>query len=234
MKLFQIYARTIMGGTLLVGSVVSGLAGDSNVIILGQTGQGNTLLTNQSFATGSNIGGIEISGGLQQDKPLENLIKLSPLDAITKPALQNGSDNSATVKVTGNGGGVILLQNNSATTAINRVGNKAEISLSGNDALAIVSQTGNSNLATVNVNGALSSGTVLQNGDGNVGDVAVPINNTSATLVQNGNNNDTKLQVTGVSGGSVSYTVNANNTSAAGPVVVITNGTSVTITQNRF
>jgi hypothetical protein len=219
-----------------LGVAASGLmptatfAGSGNIIVIEQRGSNNTLSADQSSATGSQIGGIELTGSPSND-PEAGFNILGEPDLLTSPALQSGEGNEADVRVSGQGGAVYLLQNNDGSL----LGNSAEIILDADQTFAAISQIGEGNTAEIEVTGALSSGSVLQNGDGNFGRIEVPIADTEARLVQNGDNIEATLVVEGVTGGNVDFQIFGNNvTQPGGALVVNTNGASVSITQTEF
>ncbi|WP_157967592.1 hypothetical protein [Cohaesibacter intestini] len=230
-----ITAAAICGLTLLPAH-----AGDSNVLILKQEGTANEIFVDQQNANNSQVGGVDLVPGLTLEDTTFNRIDLTTNEAgaLANPATQIGTGNTANITLEGEGGVVFLQQggqitdsNNDATVAINS-------GLTGGSFAAIL-QDGSNNTANATINGSLSEVNVLQQGNSNQGTVAIgttglPTDNVRASLTQNGDNNNTELQVTGINAGEYSYTVNGNNTSTTVPALIVTNGASVSITQSTL
>jgi hypothetical protein len=90
---------------------------------------------------------------------------LPPSASSIAPAVQQGSDNSAT------------------------------IALSGANGIAVLMQLGNNNSATLNLSATGATGMVLQGGDFNSGTVEISANNSWGVLEQLGNGNDGGLDI---------------------------------------
>lgn len=203
-------------------------AGDRNVLYLTQTGSGNTISVDQSSADDSQVGGFERIGA-----PTDVAVTFeAAADPSTAPALQQGTDNSVAIIVTGQGSSVFLQQDNSTDFA--PTSNQGSVTVNGDNAFAALSQIGSGNTATLLVDGDASSAALLQNGDLNDAELSVPASDVSATLIQNGNNNSTELNVSAYGNPNVSYTLNGSNVSTTTPVQVFSNGASVSIQQSTF
>ncbi|SNY93692.1 hypothetical protein SAMN04515647_4004 [Cohaesibacter sp. ES.047] len=213
-------------------------AGEKNVLILEQQGTRNSVTVDQTNASQSQVGGVEIIEGAAFSDTEFNVLSLDlqPNTAAENPILQLGADNVADITVDGVGGAVFLQQganindgNNTATIDINTTG----------DSLAAILQAGSNNNAGLTVIGNTTEGRILQLGDNNdaqlqVGLDGLPANGAQATVTQDGNNNTTNVQVVGISNGQYSYTVQANGTTTSVPVTIQTNGASVSVTQTQF
>lgn len=148
------------------------------------------------------------------------------------PALQSGTGNVANITVAGNGGFVGLLQDNSNAL----LPNNATVSLNGNGA-ALVGQRGGDNRADLSVSGENAFGAILQDGSGNNVGLTVAGSGASGTISQVGNDNTSSLAVTGANGSSVTYVLQGNGIQNFNPLEgasVVTNAASVTITQTAF
>ena len=195
-------------------------SGDNNQLFLLQESPsgsltGNTLTVDQSEATGSLVSGLLDSG---------------------HPAIQRGSGNELEIEISGAGGSVRLLQDNSGSAG----GNSADIFVQ-QSAAASLSQIGDGNSASLNVNGLLAEGAVVQDGLNNDANLTVVGNGASGEITQDGDENNAGLSVTGAgtsvsftqAGNSMSYTSSYDVNSSPG-VQVISNGATVTITQTTF
>lgn len=240
MKIFLHATLGISAATLCGLATLPAQAGDNNVLILKQEGTANEISVDQQNANNSQIGGVALVPGLKLEDTTFNQIDLTTDEAgaLANPATQLGTGNTANITLEGEGGAVFLQQggqitdgNNNATVAINS-------GLNGGSFAAIL-QDGSNNSANATINGSLSEADILQQGNGNQGTVTIganglPTDNVRATLTQNGNNNNTELQVTGINAGDYSYTVNGSNTSTTVPAIIVTNGASVSITQSSL
>ena len=151
------------GCCLLLALAGTASAGNGNKLFLLQekTGiKGNTLSADQSGADNSLVGGF----------------------ASSEPAVQKGSGNIADLRITGTGGVIQLLQNNSAS---NGAGNNAKVNVSGS-ALATVGQIGSGNAATLSVLGDGAKGAILQNGVSNKATLKVSGTDAKGAITQNG------------------------------------------------
>ncbi|MCY0094043.1 hypothetical protein [Hoeflea ulvae] len=180
---------------------------------------GNTLTVDQSAATGSLISG--------------------PLGA-GDPAIQRGSGNELEIEITGEGGYVEFIQDNSGASA----GNNGIINV-GPGSTATLSQNGDGNTASLTVNGLAAQGAIVQEGLSNQADLNVVGNGASGEITQVGNGNVSGLTVTGAgttvsfeqTGDGLSYATSYDGVTVPGTapgVQVISNGASVTITQSTF
>ncbi|MCA0922088.1 hypothetical protein [Pseudooceanicola nanhaiensis] len=193
-------------------------AGDGNVLNFLQlsTGaDGNALFIDQSEATGSLIAG-------------------DPLN-IT-PATQAGNGNTAEVEIRGNGGTLVLNQNNALTGL--SIGNQAEAVIAGVSGFGSILQLGDLNSATLSVQSPdafnPASGAIAQIGTANTGTLSVDGAGASGELRQIGNGNTNALSVEGT-GTTATYTQIGNGLSNQnGGVSVVSNGGSVSITQTSF
>ena len=214
-------------------------AGDRNVLILLQEGSTNSISVDQQGANDSQVGGVAYDSANNAFNRID--LSTNEADALANPVLQLGERNSADVTLTGEGGTVFLQQQGQAPNT-NGINNTADITINstvGGGNLGAVLQAGNDNQATIAINGSQLEANVLQDGNGNVGAVQigssnVPLSNARATLTQNGNGNNTELQVLGTNNSEFNYTINGNNTTTSVPAVIITNGASVTITQSQI
>lgn len=212
------------------------VAGEGNSAALLQlspagTTNGNTLSIDQSEANYSVLRGVgtELAGGL--GATVLNVV------AGTNPLLatQRGEGNAATIKMTGEGGELQLLQTNfsTATWLPDQAGggNVASVTLTG-DALAGVIQIGDSNLATLSLEDG-ARGLVAQWGT-NLSATLEVASRGSGTVVQIGNNSSVGT-VSVLSNNQVTYTQIGNNLqSTVEASVYSTNQGSITITQTAF
>jgi hypothetical protein len=149
------------------------------------------------------------------------------------PATQRGANNNADLTMSGFGGTIQLLQDNSDASA-NPIGNSLSISTAG-ASVAVAVQTGDGNLASL-VLAPLSAGTIVQNGDLNAASVIVSGSLAAGTIIQNGDQNTANLAVGGFS--AVTYVQNGDGLSTDGlsysgqPVTVWSNAGAVLITQS--
>ena len=204
-----------------------------NTLTIKQDGAGNSLFVDQSEATDSSVNGLTLSEP-QTSFDSSGRVSGSVSFGLSTPPFRRGSDNVASIKLTGTGGNVRLLQTGGAK-------NDANITAT-NGASAIVGQSGNENIATVKVGGELSrnldtdgeflsghrylssnrgltafttaysdlgtdiSGVVLQSGDRNKATLIAP-DTTRGAIVQLGNDNVSVLDLnTNQFGPSVVYT----------------------------
>ncbi|WP_152048370.1 hypothetical protein [Aureimonas psammosilenae] len=222
-------------GSVWIGTGVA--TAQNNLLVIQQTGSNNTLSVDQSNASNSAIGGLE----LVVPDTTSGILAIDADDI----ARQAGDGNVASVIVNGGGANVGLQQNNANGGA----GNVANIRANGLSQSAI-GQFGAGNRGTVTVTGDLGGrGTLLQNGDGNTGSVDVA-GEGSGTLIQNGSNNTRSLNVEGsanvsvVQNGSglsdassnaaIASAVASGATGLPTGVQVISNATSVQITQTAL
>nr|WP_321444466.1 hypothetical protein [uncultured Cohaesibacter sp.] len=240
MKKLSYSALGIAAAALSGLATLPAFAGDNNVLILKQEGTANEISIDQQNASNSQVGGVELVPGLNLEDTTFNQIDLTTNEAtaLANPASQFGTGNTADITLDGEGGAVFLQQggqltdgNNNATVAINS-------GLTGGSFAAIL-QNGSNNTANAAINGSLSQADILQQGNGNQGTVSIgadglPTDRVRASLTQNGDNNNTELQVTGINAGEYSYTVNGSNTSTSVPAAIVTNGASVSITQSTL
>ena len=140
--------------------------------------------------------------------------RLSAVQDAGSSALQQGSGNSASIVIEGNGGQVGLLQSNPITG----IGHTASINVYGGGS-ALVGQLGDNNTAFLTVNGV--SGAVLQDGIGNHANLSVGSGSTGL-ISQIGNSNVTSLEVPS-GGANVSYLVYGNGLTGSTPAVVMSN-----------
>tara|TARA_R110002020_G_C16317621_1_gene774439 strand:+ start:3499 stop:4407 length:909 start_codon:yes stop_codon:yes gene_type:complete len=172
-------------------------------------------------------------GGHHHDGPSagdsEETISFERLSAVQdggNPALQQGSGNSASIVIEGNGGQVGLLQSNPITG----FGHNANISVYGSGS-ALVGQLGDNNTAFLTVVGG--SGAVLQDGIGNHANLSVGGGSTGL-ISQIGNSNVTSLEVPS-GGANVSYLVYGNGLTGSTPAEVMSNAPGkVVIRQYQF
>ena len=185
-------------------------AGDANVLNFVQisTGaDGNALFIDQSGATGSLIAGDRL-----------NIL----------PATQVGNGNEADVEIRGNGGTLVLNQNNALTGL--SVGNQAEAVIAGLSGFGSIVQLGDLNAATLSVQSPdafnPASGSIAQIGSGNTAALSVDGAGASGELRQFGNGNTNALSVEGT-GTTASYTQIGNGLSNPnGGVSVVSNGST--------
>jgi hypothetical protein len=210
-------------------------------------GEGNTLRVLQESSSGSFSGN---SLSVDQSRASNSLV-LGPNQAMTsalegktltlnglqfasdgpdRPALQRGEGNSATVVITGDGGQLQLLQDNSKAGTSS--GNKAEATLA-EGALGGVFQLGDGNEATLKVD-PLGKGLIAQNGNGNFANLVVH-GGGEGQIIQNGNANNQPLTVN--SNTTVMVTQNGNGLQPVGTTgiqVFSTNPGTISITQTGF
>lgn len=215
-------------------------AGDNNVLRVIQESPsgsitGNTLFADQSNASNSLV--IGPSAGLEAAaRGLTGSSNLLSVDALTSQAgdpdseaTQRGSGNTASIVMSGDGGEVQLLQDNSLSGF---AGNSANVTTAGN-ALGAVLQTGDSNKATLDID-AGGKGLIAQNGNSNEGSLSVDAGGTGK-LVQNGNGNFYPVTVN--AGTNVTVTQNGSGlqpVGIAGMQVYSTNPGAISITQTGF
>lgn len=140
--------------------------------------------------------------------------RLSAEQDAGSPAIQQGSGNSASITIEGNGGQVGLLQSN----PINGTGHTANISVFGGGS-ALVGQLGDGNIANLTVDGGNSA--ILQEGYSN--EATLSVGSGSAGLIsQIGDSNVTSLEVP-AGRANVSYLVYGNGLTGSVPAAVISN-----------
>lgn len=211
-------------------------AGDGNVLRLIQTSpsgavEGNSIRVDQTDANRSLVSG-----------PSDDMLSLGSsltLDGITsargdslRAAVQNGDGNDAKIRMTGEGGEIQILQDNSSAGA-GAAGNTAIVNALGAATLGVVLQTGTENLATLNL-ADQGSGLIVQNGSGNVGGLTVEDGGTGR-LTQEGSLNNYVATVQ--PGTNTDITQIGNNQSVAGTQgisVFSTNPGTISITQTGF
>ena len=209
---------------------------DDNVLKIIQTSpsgalEGNVLSLDQPLATGSLVAGPTqqmIEGALAGTLDVGDLYRL---DRATAPsALQTGQGNTATLTMDGDGGQLLLLQDNSAGGTL---GNSAQLSAFGANSLGAVLQIGDGNDASLTV-GSDATGLIVQNGSRNSNSLTVGSGG-SGEIIQNGNGNTFSTSV--AANTFVTITQNGNNLSPAGmtgmQVFSMSPGT-VAITQTSF
>lgn len=239
--------------TLAIASLVAILPAaqamaDSNTLSILQEGGGNTLTVDQSQASGSKVGGLSIGEAIERQSLTGQLDagalgtsnntlitsgsqKIDALRAHTQPdlpAVQNGSDNSAIVTLSGSKGFVGLLQK----SPLNGTGNRATVNVSGNGQ-ALIGQLGENNEAKAILGAGASQAAILQKGDGNLADLSVTGSNARGQINQIGNGLNNSLSVTGANT-SAALIANGVSNSTPTPVTVQSNGASVTITQSKM
>ena len=215
-----------------VSAVTTGASAQqgSNRLFIEQDGSNNSLVIDQSNATGSNVGGLSVVPDARNTLRLEALIG-APALATTTAATQTGDGNTIDVTVEGSLGQVFFSQNSTATGGA--VTNDATVSLTGDQATAALFQYGASNTATLNVTGLNATGAIAQIGNGNEGELLVSGQSAEALLLQNGNGNvATGLEVSGTGASFVLQQI-GNGLQASG-TTVSTNAQGVTIIQRSL
>lgn len=225
----------VIFSVLALGSFPA-FAGENNVLKIIQasphgTLEGSRLSSDQSLASDSLVAG-----------PTQQMIEdarggrlrvgdLGRMEQATAPsALQTGQGNTATLTIEGNGGQLLLLQDNSAGGTS---GNSAQLSAFGADALGAVLQIGDANDASLTVGGG-ATGLIVQNGNGNANALTVGPGG-SGEIIQNGNGNTFSTSV--AANTSVIITQNGSNLSPVGVTgmqVFSTAPGTVSITQTGF
>lgn len=207
-------ATSLLALTLITPAI----AGNSNVISLVQVGSKNKLVSDQSAANQSKIGGVPLADALDSEGIL-NQSQLTKANLVENPASQTGDKNNAEINILKPGGYVYLSQSSSEGT---NEGNTATITLNGADSFASIDQVGDNNEADIEVDGNLSGGSVLQNGSNNSGTVRVlsGAEGSSATLTQTGSNNLNYEIQANVSGENVEYEIIGNNTTQTSALIV--------------
>lgn len=217
----------------------------SNVLSIIQSGSQNTLMVDQSRASGSAVGGLEISAPRLQTFTLvpaskdksgvvteAKTVDLNVLGAKVlrdQPARQTGAGNNADITVSGVNGFVGLLQDSSKASA----GNRATVKLTGSGE-ALIGQLGGGNRATATIGSGALGGAILQDGTGNIANLDVTGTGASGRISQFGSGLNNALNV---SGAGTSAALIANGVSNAAPgaaVTVQSNGAAVTITQSKM
>lgn len=193
---------------------------DGNLLVIEQSNSpgdlGNKLFVDQSQASSSLVGGLEIS----------NELDLKP----TEGARQTGSGNEAEITLQGAGG--VARLNQYQTGGLSRDGNSAVISVLGGSQ-GLVGQIGNGNSANLTVNGAGSLGSILQKGDDNKAALEVRNDDIEGRLSQIGDGNEASLIVDGTA--NVDYTQQGTGLTTPEAVQVITNsGGTVSIIQRAI
>ena len=217
-------------------AVVSAVAGDNNGAFLIQVSpegsyQGNTLSIDQSGASDSLVRGI----GSQLIGTLPTLVLGAVAGSDPTFATQRGEANHATIKMTGNGGELQVLQRNFVVAPFLPTqaggGNTASLTTTG-DALGGLIQVGNGNTANMTLdNGA--TGLIAQWGTSLSATLDVASNG-SGTVVQIGNNSSVGT-VSVLSGNTVTYTqIGSNLAPGVSPQIYSTVPGSITITQTAF
>jgi hypothetical protein len=191
-----------------------------NALTVDQSAASNSLLIGPSVSMTSNLAGGTLAVG-----------DLRPaVDSPDRPAVQRGDGNSATVVITGDGGQLQLLQDNSQ--AGTDIGNRASAHLAAG-ALGGILQAGDNNQASLDV-GELGTGLIAQNGNDNQASLIVNSGGTGQ-IIQNGNRNVQPLTVN--SNTTVTVTQEGNGLQPVGPTgiqVFSTNPGVISIIQSAF
>lgn len=241
-------AKLAAAGVLAFGLTIVGTpsyAGDNNLIHVKQEsfgGGGNSMMIDQSLANDSLVVGPSealleaIRSNQLQTDPNASQLRGFPAGESNPAALQRGDENTATLTMTGDGGVLQLLQDNSPgqPAAAGTGGNTATITATGAGTLGAVIQLGNLNNAALNLNGDSATGLIEQTGGGLTAELTVQPGG-SGQIIQNGTNSDAQLAVQ--SGSSATYTQNGNNlrsVGTAGATVFSTNPGTISITQTGF
>lgn len=213
MKRFRNALQMVAASILIcAGSQLSALA-DSNVLEIVQKGSDNSLNVDQSAASNSSVNGLALDRSWDTVETI-SFERLSAVQNSGSPAIQQGSGNSASITIEGNGGQVGLLQSNPITGT----GHTAYIKAFGGGS-ALVGQLGNGNIANLTVDGGNSA--ILQEGYSN--QATLSVGSGSAGLIgQIGNSNVTSLEVP-AGGANVSYLVYGNGLIGSVPATVISN-----------
>jgi len=227
-------SKALLAGILYL-SVFPAFAGDNVLKIIQTSPQGalagNVLSSDQLQAEGSLVAGptqLMIDNALAGALDVGDLYRMN--EATAPSALQTGQGNSATLTIVGDGGQLLLLQDNSTS---GMVGNSAQLSAFGADALGAVLQIGDGNEASLTVNDA-AAGLIVQNGSSNAASLTVESGGNGA-IIQNGNGNT--FSTTVAANSSVTITQNGNNLTPAGVTgmqVFSTAPGTVAITQTGF
>ncbi|WP_156421551.1 hypothetical protein [Aureimonas sp. AU40] len=218
---------------------------ESNVLSIVQDGGENRLTVDQSQASNSQVGGLEIGAPTlqtfsltpnaetsQSEDSLPEQVRLNVLSAERmsgRPARQMGGGNSADIKISGNGGFVGLLQ----SSASPNLGNQANVNLAGGGQ-ALIGQLGGGNKATAMLGAGALEGTILQKGDSNVADLSVTGKGSSGSISQYGSGLNNSLAVSGAGTSAALISNGVSNGTAGTPITVQSNGASVTITQSKM
>lgn len=215
----------------------------SNVLSIVQDGGANTLKVDQSAASSSRVGGLELSKPTLQTFELVPASKdakgvVTPATTVDMDVLganvrrdqaarQTGAGNSADITMSGLGGFVGLLQDSTSAS----IGNRSTVNLAGGGQ-ALIGQLGGNNQANATLGAGALEGAILQRGSNNTADLTVTGAGASGRISQVGNGLNNGLSVTGV-GTSAALIANGVSNAAAGtPVTVESNGAAVTITQS--
>jgi len=227
-------SRAILAGVFFI-TVFPAFAED-NVLKIDQTSplgalQGNMLSSDQSLADNSLVAGPTqqmIDNALGGTLQVDDLYRMN--QATAPSALQTGQGNTAMLTIVGDGGQLMLLQDNSAGGT---VGNAAQLSAFGADALGAILQIGDGNEASLMV-GDAATGLIVQNGSSNTSSLTVESGG-KGEIIQNGNGNS--FSTTVAANSSVSIVQNGNNLTQAGVTgmqVFSTAPGTVAITQTGF
>lgn len=220
-----------------LGAAGAASAGSNNVLRVIQTSPagsvaGNNLFVDQSGAYDSLVSGpSEVMRSNALTQALEPGYLTSASEDASRAALQTGEKNTASITMTGAGGELQILQDNSAIPSA--IGNTATVNALGNDTLGAVLQLGDGNQASLTL-AESSAGLIVQNGLGNQGSLKVEPNG-SGKLVQNGNGN--YYPVTVDPSTTVTVTQNGNGLQPVGNVslqVISTNPGTISITQTGY
>lgn len=214
------------------------LAGDGNEAYLIQLSpqgspEGNTVSIDQEAATGSLVRGI--GSNLIGDLPYVVLTAVTGAITGADPLLatQRGEGNEASIKLTGTGGELQLLQLNSPfapwTPGQAGGGNVAELTATGN-ALGGVIQAGELNQATLTL-GSGANGLITQLGSELSATLTVAPGG-SGQVAQLGQNSTVAVNV--LSNNSVTYTQIGSNLTGIDASVYSTVPGSISITQTAF
>ncbi len=220
----------------------------SNVLSIIQNGGENTLKVDQSNATGSRVGGLELSApklktfeivpastsaeGVVTPATNVNLNVLGANVLRDQPARQTGSGNSADITVSGLNGFVGLLQD-SSTASTGSAGNSATVKLTGSGE-ALIGQLGGGNQATATIGAGALGGAILQNGTGNIANLDVTGAGASGRISQFGSGLNSGLNVTGAGTSAALIANGVSNAVPGAAVTVESNGAAVTITQSKM
>jgi hypothetical protein len=218
----------------LMGSAAA--AGENNRLYVIQQNTGGSPLTGNSLTADQTDASNSLIAGPSQDlldREANQTLSVGDLEPIVgEPAAaaqQLGQNNKAGIVLSGNGGQLQILQDNTNTPG---VGNTAAVT-GGTDALGAVLQIGDDNFARLDLDTG-ATGLIAQRGFDNSGTLSVAPGATGE-LIQNGNGNTQGLEV--FSRNQVTATQNGNNlqpVNAQAIQVFSTNPGVISITQTGF
>lgn len=197
-----------------------------NTLRVDQSGATNSLVAGAGLAAGTNLATLSPSNLLDGSEVLVGTVEGGLLQRLPlAPATQQGTGNSATIDVLGDGSFVGLSQTGSGNAG----------TLTANGGTALLFQNGTGNQGTIDVTGG-ALGSLVQEGNRNTGTVEVVGEGGEGLLAQLGDDNVTVLTIETMANASpqVSLTVQGNGLTQTVPANVFTSsGGQISIVQSQ-